>query len=292
MRVAIFSRSLKEESLPIIEGLLETLVNNGASLLVYEPTALQLSSNFTQKFTFAKFTDQATLIDKADVMVSVGGDGTLLDTVSLIQYADLPVLGFNLGRLGYLASVSKQSMQVAVQQLIQGDFSVERRTMVHLTSEEPLFSPPFALNEFTVHKKDTSNMMAIRATLDGKYLNTYWADGLIISTPTGSTGYSLSCGGPIVLAQSGVLIITPIAPHNLNVRPLVIHDSSELTLEVEDRSGAVLVSLDARSTTWEGKGTLTIRRNTHDFPLVRLPGDNPLETLRQKLLWGQDRRNA
>jgi NAD+ kinase len=135
-------------------------------------------------------------------------------------------------------------------------------------------------------------MMAIRATLDGKYLNTYWADGLIISTPTGSTGYSLSCGGPIVLAQSGVLIITPIAPHNLNVRPLVIHDSAELTLEVEDRSGAVLVSLDARSTTWEGKGTLTIRRTTHDFPLVRLPGDNPLETLRQKLLWGQDRRNA
>jgi NAD+ kinase len=134
MRVAIFSRPLKEESLPIIEGLLETLVNNGASLLVYEQTAKQLSPVFKQRFSFGIFTDQATLIDKADVMVSVGGDGTLLDTVSLIQYADLPVLGFNLGRLGYLASVSKQSMQVAVQQLIQGDFSVERRTMVHLTS--------------------------------------------------------------------------------------------------------------------------------------------------------------
>lgn len=231
--------------------------------------------------------------DKAilDTIVCVGGDGTLLDTMPLVRDSGVPVLGLNTGRLGFLAGMNVDGLEKAISDIQRGNYSIEKRTLLSLETTEKVFDYPFALNDFVIHKKETSSMIVVHAYLNGEFLNSYWSDGLIISTPTGSTGYSLSCGGPIAFPNSGTFIITPIAPHNLNVRPVVVSDDVVLSFEIEGRAGSYLTSLDARSQSITREIQMAIRKADHTFNLIRLPDDNFMSTLRNKLSWGFDRRN-
>ena len=225
-------------------------------------------------------------------MISFGGDGTLLDTLALIREKRISIVGINAGRLGFLASIGREEIPTAIRAMAQRSYVEDRRTLIHLDGSQPLFGEvPYALNEFTIHKKDQGSMIKIHTYLNGEFLNTYWADGLIVATPTGSTGYSLSCQGPIVFPESRSFVITPIAPHNLNVRPIVVPDTNVISFEIESRSEQVICSLDARREVVSKSIQLAVRRESFDIGLVRLSEENFLHTLRNKLTWGLDKRN-
>jgi NAD+ kinase len=225
-------------------------------------------------------------------MFSVGGDGTLLESVSYVKKLKLPVLGINTGRLGFLTSVSSQETDEAIKSILANDFDLDTRSLLEVElKNNPFGTLNFALNEVTIQKKDSSSMITIHTYLDGKFLNSYWADGLIVSTPTGSTAYSLSCNGPIVLPNSGNIIITPIAPHNLNVRPLVIPDNIEVRLLIESRAENCLVALDYKSETIPVSTEIIIKKSKEQISLIRLKNHDFLSTLRNKLMWGLDKRN-
>jgi NAD+ kinase len=226
-----------------------------------------------------------------ECLISIGGDGTILDTLTMVQDTMIPVMGINTGRLGFLSSISKEDVSRALEALREGQYSLDKRTLIKLDTTRNLFGDVnYALNELTIHKKDSSSMIIIHTYLNGEYLNSYWADGLIIATPTGSTGYSLSCGGPIVMPQSGNFVITPIAPHNLNVRPIVVSDKFVISLEVEGRSQYFLASLDSRSVTIDASIQLAVRKAEFSMNLIRLNNENFLGMLRNKLMWGHDLR--
>ncbi|MBS3915881.1 MAG: NAD kinase [Bacteroidetes bacterium] len=226
-----------------------------------------------------------------DAMICVGGDGTLLDTMPLVRDSGVPVLGLNTGRLGFLAGLGVQDLHRAIEDIKKGNYTLDQRTLLHLDTSYPIFDYNYALNDFVIHKKETSSMIVVHAYLNGEFLNTYWSDGLIISTPTGSTGYSLSCGGPIIFPNSDTFIITPIAPHNLNVRPVVVGDDVVLSFEIEGRASSYLASLDARSESITVETQMAVRKADHSLNLIRLSNDNFLDTLRNKLNWGFDKRN-
>lgn len=223
---------------------------------------------------------------------SIGGDGTLLETLTHIGAKELPILGLNTGRLGFLATLSPQDVSPALDQLIQGNYRIEDRTLVSVKSDIELFEDKqFGLNEVGIMKTDTSSMIVIKAFVDGNYLNSYWADGLIVSTATGSTGYSLSVGGPLVMPSSDILIIAPMSPHNLNVRPLVVSSESKLRFEVTSRSQNFLISIDSRSRVIDSKFAIEVQKAPFAAKIVKIPGDDFLTTLRSKLNWGLDVRN-
>jgi len=204
----------------------------------------------------------------------------------------VPILGINLGRLGFLATVSKEQITSAIELLVKGGYSVDDRSTLRLESDPPLFGDiPFALNDFTILKRDTSSMITIHTFVNGAYLNTYWADGLVVSTPTGSTGYSLSCGGPIVFPNSNNLVVTPVAPHNLNVRPLVLADSATISFEVDGRADNFLCTLDSRHEIITSDNKIAVRRGDFPIKVVQLQDDSFLDTMRNKLTWGVDLRN-
>jgi NAD+ kinase len=227
-----------------------------------------------------------------NVVISIGGDGTLLDTISLIGAFEIPVLGINTGRMGFLATIAKDEIEAAVKDLMEGHYSLEDRSLVKLESSIPLFEGlNFGLNEFTIHKRDTSSMITVHTYIDGDYLNSYWADGLIVSTPTGSTGYSLSCGGPLISPIAKNFVITPVSPHNLNVRPIVVSDDSEISFKIEGRSEKFLVSLDSRSAPIDASVALKIKKELFVAKLVKFHNYSFFDTLRQKLNWGYDMRN-
>ena len=227
-----------------------------------------------------------------DFVITLGGDGTILRAVTIIDLTGVPVLGVNLGRLGFLASLDKNHLEEAVENLVKGNYLIEDRTMLFLQSNYPLFDgSSFALNDFTLHKRDTSSMVAIDTFIDGEFLNTYWSDGIIVSTPTGSTGYSLSCGGPIVFPSSGNFVITPVAPHNLYVRPIVISDNSIISFKIRGRTKSFLCSLDSRYEKIGHSYELVVRKFEHTTKLIHLPGYSYLANMRQKLAWGVDKRN-
>jgi len=239
--------------------------------------------------TFARSGD---LGDSFDFLISLGGDGTLLDTVSLVRDKNIPVLGINFGRLGFLASIGKGNLATAVASLVNRTFVIDKRSLVHLDANQPLFGEvPYALNEFALHKTDTSPMIKIHTYLNGEFLNTYWADGLIVATPTGSTGYSLSCNGPVVFPESGSFVITPVAPHNLNIRPIVVPDNNVISFEVEGRAEHFICTMDSRKEIVEKQIQLAVKRESFTLSLVRLNENNFLQTLRSKLSWGLDTRN-
>lgn len=216
----------------------------------------------------------------------------MLDTISLIRQQNVPVLGINTGRLGFLANVAQSEVHEALSDLVNGYYTIDKRALLYLEGTETYFNGfHFALNDFVIHKNDTSSMIVVNTFLNGEFLNAYWADGLIISTPTGSTGYSLSCGGPILFPHSESFVITPIAPHNLNVRPIVVPDKHIISFEVEGRSNSFLISLDSRSVSVPYTSQLAIRRSDLELSLVQLKGQNYLSTLRRKLMWGLDKRN-
>jgi NAD+ kinase len=225
-------------------------------------------------------------------MFTLGGDGTLLEAVTHIGAKEIPIIGVNMGRLGFLATIGMSQVDYALMQIIDNKFTLDKRVLLRLEDGSNLFNGvPFALNDFTILKKDTSSMIVVHTYVDDEFLNSYWADGLIISTPTGSTGYSLSCGGPLVLPQSGNFIINPVSPHNLNVRPMVLGDNSVLSFKIDARIENVLISLDSRSVTVPATTELTIKKESFFTCLVKFDGYHPFETLRQKLFWGQDVRN-
>lgn len=238
------------------------------------------------------FSTHTELTNDIDFLISLGGDGTLLDTVTLIREKNIPVVGINFGRLGFLASIGPEELVEAVKALARRSYIIDRRTLIHLDSNVPLFDEvPYALNEFAIHKRDTSPMIKVHTYLNGELLNTYWADGLILATPTGSTGYSLSCAGPVVFPDACSLVLTPIAPHNLNVRPIVIPDNTIISFEVESRADEIICALDSRREIVDKNVLLAVRKENFMLNLVRLNENNFLQTLRNKLSWGLDKRN-
>ncbi len=228
---------------------------------------------------------------RPDFLISIGGDGTFIRSARIAGELDIPVIGINLGRLGFLADLTIDDIEILFKEIFTNSYSIEVRSMLELETLNSSFNNRKAINEISLHKKDSSAMMTIHTRIDGEYLNSYWADGIMISTPTGSTGYSLSCGGPIVVPQSESLVITPIAPHNLNVRPIVVSDKNVISLEVEGRSQRFMATLDSRSATIDSGYQLAIRKENYCINLIRLSNENFLNTLRKKLNWGLDTRN-
>jgi NAD+ kinase len=291
MRIAIYSRGLESEQLEGLKLLLAEFSRYKIEPVIYQDFFNQFYSSIDIANKFSTF-NQSDLLEEIDFMISLGGDGTLLDAITFVGDKGIPVLGVNYGRLGFLASIGKNEIHTAIESLIKRTFMLDKRSLVHLDANMPLFNGvAFALNEFTIHKKDTSPMIKIHTYLNGEFLNTYWADGLIVSTPTGSTGYSLSCNGPVVFPDSKSFVITPVSPHNLNIRPLVIPDDSVISFEVEGRTDGFLCTLDSRREIAGKDVLLAIRKEAFGINLVRLNENNFLQTLRNKLSWGLDKRN-
>ena len=293
MKVAIYSRVLESTQQKDIQLFFDELDKENIIPVVFEPFCREVRKYINLPSTTDTFHTHEDLVpDEIDFVISLGGDGTLLDTVTLVRDKKIPVVGINFGRLGFLASIGKDEMVAAIKALSRRSYIIDRRTLIHLDSNIPLINDvPYALNEFASHKRDTAPMIKIHTYLNGELLNTYWADGLILATPTGSTGYSLSCGGPVAFPDACSLVLTPIAPHNLNVRPIVIPDNTIVSFEVESRSDDIICALDSRREIVDKNVLLAVRRENLMLNLVRLNENNFLQTLRNKLLWGQDKRN-
>jgi NAD+ kinase len=291
MRIAIYSRGWEGEQHDDLKLLLAELARYKIEPVVFQNFFNQFYSSIPIPVKYSTFNSSEDLVD-IDCIISLGGDGTLLDAITYVGSKGIPVLGINYGRLGFLASIGKDELHLAVKALVQHTFMLDKRTLLHLDANMPLFNGvAYALNEFTIHKKDTSPMIKIHTYLNGEFLNTYWADGLIVSTPTGSTGYSLSCSGPVVFPESASFVITPVSPHNLNIRPLVIPDNTILSFEVEGRTDGFLCTLDSRREIVTKEVLLAIRKEAFCINLIRLNERNFLQTLRNKLSWGLDKRN-
>ena len=292
MKIALYARQLSESNHGVAIQLIGEILNRGAMPIIYQPLFNQLKSALKNLDHFELYNSGSEIRGKVDFLFSIGGDGTILDTLTQVQDSGIPVLGINVGRLGFLSSISTQEINQCLDSLFKGHFTIDKRRLLRLDSSINLFGDVnYALNELTIHKKDSSNMIIINTYINGEYLNSYWADGLIIATPTGSTGYSLSCGGPIIAPYSENFVITPIAPHNLNVRPIVVSDENVISLEVEGRSQYFIASLDSRSVTIDSSVSLAIKKSDFTMNLLRIGNDNFLDTLRKKLNWGLDSRN-
>lgn len=293
MQLVIYSQVLKEKDIPVIQHLFDVLAREAFSVYVYKPYLEELRPhiNFSREVGIvSSYHDFG--IKKFDVIITLGGDGTILRAITLVRDRGIPILGINLGRLGFLARVEKSLIEKTIGELKKGRYEIEARSTLYLESNVPLFDKlPFALNDCTLLKRDTSSMITIHTFINGGYLNSYWADGIIVATPTGSTGYSLSCGGPIIFPGSGNFVITPVAPHNLNVRPIVISDDSIVTFEVEGRAENFLCTLDSRFETIDSSYQLAVRKNDFSINLVKLADTGFMDTIRNKLSWGEDRRN-
>ncbi|HEY0355318.1 MAG TPA: NAD kinase [Flavisolibacter sp.] len=292
MKVAIYSRVLESTQQKDVQLFFDELAKEQIVPVIFEEFLQEINSRLNLPVNFETFSSHEGLTSEIDFVISLGGDGTLLDTVTLVRDKNIPVVGINFGRLGFLASIGRDEMGEAVKALARRSYIIDRRSLVHLDSNIPLFNDmPYGLNEFAIHKRDTAPMIKIHTYINGELLNTYWADGLILATPTGSTGYSLSCGGPVVFPDACSLILTPIAPHNLNVRPIVIPDNTIVSFEVESRSDDIICALDSRREIVDKNVLLAVRRENFMMNLVRLNENNFLQTLRNKLSWGLDKRN-
>jgi len=292
MQVAIYSRVIDNERPIEVRELFTELANHNIKPLLYQPFAEKIRHTIELPADIQFFNASKDLDDSTDFVISLGGDGTLLDTVTLVRNKNIPILGINFGRLGFLASIGKEDLSTAVSALRHRTFLIDKRSLIHLDASEPLFGDvPYGLNEFTIHKTDNSPMIKIHTYLNGEFLNTYWADGLIVATPTGSTGYSLSCNGPVIFPDSSSLVITPVAPHNLNIRPIVVPDDNIISFEVEGRTDQFLCAMDSRREIVNRQVQLAVKREKFTIGLVRLNENNFLQTLRSKLSWGLDTRN-
>lgn len=292
MKVAIYSRGLEPAHEIHFQWLMQELALQKALVWVSQALLKAPFSSMLNAFSFETFETGSDLPDGTDCLISLGGDGTMLDAAILIRDRGIPLLGINFGRLGFLATLGKEDIKQAVEALASRTFHTDQRTLIHIDSDIPLFSSaPFALNDFVLHKRDHSSMIKVHTYLNGEFLNTYWADGVIVSTPTGSTGYNLSCNGPILFPDSKSFVITPIAPHNLNVRPIVVPDENIISFEVEGRADEYICAMDARRQVVPIQVQVAIRKETFTIGLVRLNENTFLETLRNKLAWGLDKRN-
>ncbi|HRG68734.1 MAG: NAD kinase [Saprospiraceae bacterium] len=293
MRILLFGQKIKTDDISIIQSLLHHLAGAKAEIYIKDSfleQCLEMGIKPSKIETWNEYQDVVRL--KPDCMITLGGDGTILNALTFVRESQVPILGINLGRLGFLASIEKRLIADAVHNLIHGMFELDVRTLIQLECNVPLFGEtPFALNDFSILKRDNSSMITIHTYVNGDFLNSYWADGLIIATPTGSTGYSLSCGGPILFPQAQNLIITPVAPHNLNVRPVVLPDDAILSFEVEGRTDNFLCTLDSRYEVISADYQLGIRKCDFSIRLIQLQPSSFLKTMHDKLNWGLDQRN-
>ncbi|MEL4308967.1 NAD kinase [Joostella sp. CR20] len=294
MKIGIYGQYYKEDSEEYILKLLEVLKRNNAEVYLEAAYLQQIKEAIVVSEIYKTFTSFEDLDTSFDLFLSVGGDGTMLRTVLFVRDLDIPILGINTGRLGFLATVQKENIEAAIEEVLKNRFEVKKRALLQITTATPMEEQTevnFALNEIAVSRKNTTSMITVATWLDDEYLTSYWADGLIVSTPTGSTGYSLSCNGPVIAPSTDALVLTPIAPHNLNARPLVIPDKTKIKLKVSGREDTFLVSLDSRIATLNNETEILIERAPFTIKLVDLSDESFLKTLRKKLLWGEDRRN-
>ena len=293
MLLALYGRNVKPHNIPYVQQLFDLMEERGMKATIQEDYYEELKPIINLKKEHPTFLGHKDIMEqKVDYLLSLGGDGTLLDTLTLVRDSDIPVLGINFGRLGFLANIGKLEIEEAIDALQHKTYQIDKRTMLHLESNKALFKGVnYALNEFSIHKKDTSAMITIHTYINGELLNSYWADGLIIATPTGSTGYSLSCGGPIIFPNSENFVITPVAPHNLNVRPIIVDSNAVISFEVEGRSESFLCTLDSRYETIDTSFQLAVRKEDFSISLIRLNDVNFMNTIRSKLMWGADQRN-
>ena len=294
MKIAVFGQYYQNNTHSIVEKVVAFLEQNNIEICFYKIFYDKLIENEVSLSEYRTFDTHECLKDNFDYLISIGGDGTILRAATFVRNYNLPIIGINAGRLGFLATIQEENIEKLLTRVVANDFSISKRTLVSLHAHPEnvdLEDINFALNEITVSRKDTTSMITIETYINNEYLNSYWADGLIISTPTGSTGYSLSCGGPVFMPTSNCFVITPIAPHNLTARPLIIPDDSELTLKIKGREEQYLVSLDSRITSVSNETTLTVKKSDFFISIIEFPEEGFLRTIRKKLLWGEDKRN-
>lgn len=293
MKVAIYSRGFDLDQRQSLHALLLELHKHDVAICIFHDLLQKfelLAPN--GKEAYIPFTSAYDLPENIDCLISLGGDGTVLDAVTLVGDSNIPILGINYGRLGFLASISKDELSLMVDALINRTYVIEKRALIHLDANIPVFgTTPYGLNEFVIHKRDTSPMIKIHTYLNGEFLNSYWADGLIVSTPTGSTGYNMSCNGPILFPDSASFVITPVAPHNLNVRSIVVPNTSVISFEIEGRTDELICALDARKEIVPKTIELALKQELFSVSFIRLNENSYLTTLRTKLTWGLDKRN-
>lgn len=276
----------------MVNVVIDELEKRSASLWVYGKFHEYLEQTLNRKIPARIYEKRTDISVDIDALITIGGDGTILDVVTEIKDTGIPILGMNTGRLGFLANNSKEDVVRAIECLHNGQYRIDNRSVIECSSNGDHFGTNnYALNELTIHKKDSSSMVTIHTYVNDDYLNSYWADGLIVATPTGSTAYSLSCGGPIMAPSSNNFVITPVAPHNLNVRPIILNDSNTIKLQIGGRENEYLATLDSRSVTITNDTIITVKKADHSINLVQFEWQTFFDTIRNKLLWGRDKRN-
>ena len=292
MKIVVYGNKFNKEASPYVEQLFNLLIEKGVQISVNN-SLFEFTKQFFPLNEKVIVKNKKSLLEvDTDFLISVGGDGTILDTITTVRDSNVPILGVNTGRFGFLANNTKDEIVSSVNSLLSGEFKIDSRTLLSLKSNVNQFGEDnFALNEFTLHKKDSSMMMTVHVFIDGEFLNSYWADGVIVATPTGSTAYSLSCGGPLLSPGSDNFVITPIAPHNLNLRPLVVKDDVEILLKMEGRDAEFLTTLDSRSQTVKQDAVITLKKASFNVNLIQFNHQNFFSTIRNKLYWGRDVRN-
>ena len=292
MVIAIFGRTVSPENLKYVQRVVDKLILKKCRLTIYKPffEILRDKVEFPDEVEF--FADHKDIESKVDFLFSIGGDGSILDALTMVRDSGIPIMGINIGRLGFLSSIAKDEILPAIDKVLDQDYKIDDRTLVRLSQPKDLFGEMnYALNELTITRKDTTSLIVLHVYIDGMFLNSYWADGLIIATPTGSTAYSLSSGGPILTPGSENFVLTPIAPHNLTVRPVVIPDKSKIRIIVEGREEQFLVSLDSRRAIIYSNFELIVEKADFKVNIVQMKGKDFFMTIREKLKWGLDARN-
>lgn len=293
MVLAIYGRKFEDSSISMVNLVLDELEKVTEQIWIYEAFHRFLEGKLKKKIEARSFRKREEITDEIQALVTIGGDGTILDVVTEFHDSQIPVLGMNTGRLGFLANNAKEDVARALACLRSKEYEIDKRSLIEFQSNQGLFkNENYALNEVTIHKKDSSSMVTIDATVNGQYLNSYWADGLIIATPTGSTAYSLSCGGPILAPASNNFVITPIAPHNLNVRPFIVDDNSTIELKIVGRENEYFATIDSRSESITNETIISLRKADHYFNIIQFEWQTFFDTIRNKLLWGRDNRNS
>ena len=292
MNIALFGKTISEDTKPYIQQIINKLEDVGAKIMVFGPYYSNIKSEIVFNSEVVVFNDHNELPKNTDFLFSIGGDGTFLDTLPLVRDSGIPIMGINVGRLGFLSSISKDEICIAIDNIIKGEYTIDKRALLKVKEPKNLFGElNYGLNELSVSRKESTSLIVVHVYVDDIFLNSYWADGIIISTPTGSTAYSLSCGGPFITPGSKNFVITPIAPHNLTVRPVVIRDDSVIRIKVEGRDKNFFVSLDSRFEKIDSPIEIEIAKGDFEINLVQMKSKDFFSTIRDKLKWGLDVRN-
>ncbi|NVO19658.1 MAG: NAD kinase [Bacteroidetes bacterium] len=292
MKIALYGKAFNPDHLEFFKLLIGRLEESGCKLLIWKPFYDFIHDKITFHPKAEVFSHHEQLPGKADYLLSIGGDGTMLDAIQLVRDSGIPIAGINLGRMGFLSSISRNEIIPAISDILEGRLRIEKRSLISIESPSDLFGDmSFALNELSINKKEMSSMVVVQVWINEQFLNSYWSDGLIVATPTGSTAYSMSCNGPIIAPESQNFVITPIAPHNLTVRPIVIPDSSRIRIKIDGRDKHALIRLDSRVCVFERETEIVIRKADFEVNLLQRNTENFFSTLRGKLNWGMDIRN-